>query len=148
MNVHETAILNHGPKIGKGTSIGEFCVIQNYDRSNQGYNGLVEIGKHCDIAARVSINCSDSHLRCIGLDDKIEYLPITIEDNVYIGEGAIILGGCQIGHHSVIGAGVILRKKTIIEPYSLVIGNPFTIKHRYYYGRISNRQRELSSETA
>lgn len=146
MLVHKTAVLNHSPEIGEDTSIGEFCVIQNYE-------GRVKIGAHCDIAARVSINCSDSHLRCIGLSDEIEYLHIEIEDHVYIGEGAIILGGCFIGHHSVIGAGTLLAKNTYVESYSLVIGNPgpgkriseTTVEHTfpiikqgYYASRLSN----------
>ncbi len=133
MQVHKTAVLNHAPEIGIGTSIGEFCVIQNYE-------GMVKIGKDCDIAARVSINCSDSHLHCIGLFYRIEYLPITIEDHVYIGEGVIILGGCTIGHHSVIGAGVLLEKNTMIRPYSLVIGETtnYSVKEGYYANRLSN----------
>lgn len=125
MKIHRTAVLNNAPEIGIGTSVGEYCVIQNYE-------GMVRIGKNCDISARISINCSDSHLRCIGLSDKIEYLPITIEDHVYIGEGAIILGGCTIGHNSVIGTGVVIPKNTMIPPYSLVIGNPAEVKSGYY----------------
>ena len=130
MLIHETAVLNHSPEIGEGTSIGEFCVIQNY-------KSMVKIGAHCDIAARVSVNCSDSHLRCIGLSGKIEYLPITIGDHVYIGEGAIILGGCNIGHHSVIGAGTVVAKNLHILPYSLFVGTPhLVIKEEYYRARI------------
>ena len=132
MLVHKTAVLNNSPDIGEGTSIGEFCVIQNY-------KGMVEIGAHCDIAARVSINCSDSHLRCIGLSDEIEYLHIEIEDHVYIGEGSIILGGCFIGHHSVIGAGSVVNKNLHIPPYSLIIGTPhLVVKEEYYRARFSN----------
>ena len=135
MQVHKTAVLNHAPEIGIGTSIGEYCVIQNYKR-------MVRIGEYCDIAARVSINCSDSHLRCIGLLDEIQYLPIFIEDHVYIGEGAIILGGCTIGHHSVIGAGVVMPKHTRIPPYSLVTNGPlnYLVKEGHYDARSSNKE--------
>lgn len=36
--------------------------------------------------------------------------PITVEDNVWIGGGAIILGGVTIGKNSVIGAGTVVTK--------------------------------------
>jgi acetyltransferase-like isoleucine patch superfamily enzyme len=48
--------------------------------------------------------------------------PIIIEDDVYVGEGAIILGGATIGEGSIIGAGSVVRKS--IPPGSVVMGNP------------------------
>ena len=35
---------------------------------------------------------------------------IFIDDNVWIGSGAIILGGCTIGEHSVVAAGAVVTK--------------------------------------
>lgn len=37
-------------------------------------------------------------------------VPVTIEDNVWIGAGAIILPGVRIGENSVIGAGSVVTK--------------------------------------
>ncbi len=130
MNVHKTAVLNHSPEIGDGTQIGEYTVI---------HGSMVSIGKNCDIGERVSINASDSHLKCIGLSKEVEYRPITI------------LGGCKIGHHSVIGAGVIVPKGTDVPPYSLVVNKkeilafPYEsitpiIKPMYYYARVSDTE--------
>jgi acetyltransferase-like isoleucine patch superfamily enzyme len=44
---------------------------------------------------------------------------IVIEDDVWIGFGAIILSGVTVGRGSVIGAGAIVAKD--IPPYSVVI---------------------------
>ena len=98
--------------IGEGVSICEPADINGVD-------SMVRIGDGCDIAAFVTITCADSHRRCIGISTAIERRPVFIEDHVFIGQGATILGGCRIGHHSVIGAGVVLKSK-IVPPYSRV----------------------------
>ena len=54
--------------------------------------------------------------------------PITIEDNVWIGGGAILLPGVTIGKNSVIGAGSIVTRS--IPENCVAVGNPCRIiKH-------------------
>jgi carbonic anhydrase/acetyltransferase-like protein (isoleucine patch superfamily) len=48
----------------------------------------------------------------------------TIEDEVLVGMGAIILNGAVIGKHSVIGAGALVTENKVIPPGSLVVGVP------------------------
>ena len=48
--------------------------------------------------------------------------PITIEDNVWIGTHAVILGGVTIGHGAVIGAQSVVTKN--IPCNAVVAGNP------------------------
>lgn len=48
--------------------------------------------------------------------------PVTIEDNVWIGGGVIILPGVTIGKNSVIGAGSVVVHS--IPANSLAVGNP------------------------
>lgn len=90
------------------------------------------IGDNCDIASFVVINCSDSHKKTIGINEEIERRDIIIEDHVYIGTQSFIGGGVHIGHHSVIGAGTIVRAGDY-PPYSLIIGNPAICKSGYYF---------------
>tara|TARA_B100000686_G_C16755810_1_gene955391 strand:+ start:501 stop:959 length:459 start_codon:yes stop_codon:yes gene_type:complete len=116
------------PKIGKNVYIGGLSEIQA--------NGInLSIGDNCDIASYVSINGSDSHKKCIGISEETERRDITIENNVFIGSHCVIKGGAHIGHHSVIAAGTIVEGIKI-EPFSLVIGNPMTIKSGYYKNKI------------
>lgn len=126
---HELVLINGTPEIGEGTKIGIFSEV--YDSG-----GIVKIGKNCDIASFVAINCADSHCKTLGLSEDVELLPIVIGDNVFIGTHSAILGGCVIGHHSVIGAGVILPKLTNIPPYSQVLmdrnWNNLCINEAYY----------------
>lgn len=48
--------------------------------------------------------------------------PIVLENDVYVGEGAIVLGGVTIGEGSIVGAGSVVRQS--IPAGSVVTGNP------------------------
>ena len=55
---------------------------------------------------------------------------VKIEDDVWIGARAIILGGVRIGEGAVIGAGSVVTKD--VEPYTVIAGIPAReIKRRY-----------------
>lgn len=56
--------------------------------------------------------------------------PVTIEDNVWIGGGAIILPGVTIGKNSVIGAGSVVTES--IPENCVAVGNPCRIMRRIY----------------
>jgi acetyltransferase-like isoleucine patch superfamily enzyme len=112
------------PEVGEGTYIGGFSEIN-------ASGARVVIGKECDIASFVSINCADSHKRCIGLTTENVRRDICIEDHVFIGSHSVVKGGVHIGHHSVVGAGTVVEPGDI-PPYSLVVGNPMRVRAGYY----------------
>ena len=121
---HPLVWINGNPKIGKNVVISGFSEI-NAKHAN------VIIGDNCDIASFVAINAADSHMRCIGLSDKIERKDIIIGNNVFIGSHSVVKGGANIGNHCVIGAGTIVEGVDIPD-YSLVVGNPMVVKKDYY----------------
>ncbi|WP_305847127.1 DapH/DapD/GlmU-related protein, partial [Zoogloea sp. LCSB751] len=49
-------------------------------------------------------------------------LPVTIEDRVWIGGGAILLPGVTIGRRAIIGAGAVVTRD--IPADSVAVGNP------------------------
>ena len=112
------------PDIGNGVYIGGLSEVN-------AKGAKVKIGDYCDIASFVTINCADSHRKCIGLDKEVNRLDILIEDHVFIGSHSVIKGGAQIGHHSVVAAGSIVGA-IVAPPYSLVVGNPAVIKAGYF----------------
>jgi len=112
------------PDFGKNVYIGGFSEIN-------AKGSKITIGDNCDIASFVSINCSDSHRKCLGLVSQIDKREIILENNVFVGSHVVIKGGAHIGHHCVIGAGTIVDAG-YYEPFSLIVGNPCTIKCGYY----------------
>lgn len=93
------------------------------------------IGAHCMIGQWITIGGKSGSLG----------VPI-IEDNVYIGPGAKILGNFTVGHDSIIGTNAVVMKN--VEPYSMVADVPaklitkinkqnFESKYKYYYGPLN-----------
>ena len=133
---HPLVLITGEPIIGKGTYIGAFSEVNARGTK-------VQIGENCDIASFVAINNSDSHLMTVGLSKTNIRRNIFVGDNVFIGSHSVILGGANIGHNSVIAAGTVVREG-IIEPYSLVAGNPMKVKSRYYADlKISNKTKSV-----
>ena len=52
----------------------------------------------------------------------------TVEDDVLIGMGAILLNGCHIGRESILAAGCLVPEGTVIPPRSLVAGLPGKVR--------------------
>lgn len=121
---HPLVWIHGDPQIGDNVYIGGFSEV-----NAQGSE--VIIGADCDIASFVSINCADSHKKCIELQNEVDRKKIHIEDHVFIGSHSVIKGGAHIGHHSVVAAGTIVDGKEI-PPYSLVFGNPMQVREGYY----------------
>jgi len=48
----------------------------------------------------------------------------TIQDNVLVGMGAIIMDDCIIESNSIIAAGALVTKKTIVRSGSVFAGSP------------------------
>ena len=95
-------------------------------------NRDVYIRPHTIIGHRVSIGpfvklLTDSHeLSNIGKRaGKSIYTPIVIEDGVWIGAAAIILGGVTLGRGCVVAAGAVVTKN--VAPDTLVAGVPAKI---------------------
>ncbi len=55
------------------------------------------------------------------INGTLKRVPV-IGSRVYIATGAKILGGVEVGHHSIVGANAVVI--TSVPPYSIVAGNP------------------------
>ena len=52
----------------------------------------------------------------------------TLEDNVLVGIGAVILNHAKVGEGSIIAAGAVIPEHAVIPPRSLVVGIPGKVK--------------------
>ncbi|MBU2664094.1 gamma carbonic anhydrase family protein [Actinoplanes bogorensis] len=52
----------------------------------------------------------------------------TIEDDVLIGMGAIVLNGARIGAGSIVGAGALIPEGFVVPPGSLALGMPAKVR--------------------
>ncbi|QOR62623.1 acyltransferase [Sulfurovum indicum] len=107
---------------GNNTAIGRDVIIS----TSKSGRSPIQIGDHVMIAQRVMIIGGNHEISQIDvpMDTQGEGKqgPITIEDDVWIGAGSIILTGITIGKGAVVGAGSVVTKS--VEPYSIVAGNP------------------------
>lgn len=98
-------------KIGDGTSFGDYCHIGAFNSVTIGKNVLGASGiliidhNHGNPKSDVD----ESQVTIPRSRSLLSRGPIIIEDNVWIGEGAIILGGSRIGCGAIISANSIVK---------------------------------------
>lgn len=106
--------------IGSDSWVGPHSVIYG--------NGGVHIGCNVMIANHCAINTVSHHCDRTDVPMREQGIycdPVIIEDDVWVGVGAIILQGVRIGRGSIIGAGALVTSD--IGPDSIAIGVPARI---------------------
>ncbi len=69
-----------------------------------------------------------------------EYLPVTIGNDVWIGEGSMILDGVSVGDGAILAAGCVVTKD--VRPYEIVGGVPArNIRFRFSQDEIDTLRR-------
>jgi acetyltransferase-like isoleucine patch superfamily enzyme len=124
-NIRKRAFELLGAQIGEKTHFNPGVRIVNDYLRDQ----LLLIGKNVAIAPGVIFVCNsgpgNSRLRFQNeyvKNNLIKAEKITIEDDVWIGAGVIILPGVKIGKGAIIGAGAVVTKN--IPSYSIAVGIP------------------------
>lgn len=143
---HETAIIDEGCTIGKGTKIWHFSHIMSNcnigESCNIGQNVVISphviLGRNVKIQNNVSVYtgviCEDDvflgpsmvFTNVINprsaINRKEEYKKTLVKKGASIGANATIVCGHDIGRYAFIGAGAVVTKN--VPDYALVIGNP------------------------
>jgi len=143
---HETAVIDEGCKIGKGTKIWHFSHIMTGS----------EIGEKCNIGQTVDVSAGVKLGRNVKVQNNVSiYSGVICDDDVFLGPSMVftniinprseiirkdsyettivekgasvganstIICGTIIGRYAFIGAGAVVTKD--VKPYALVMGNP------------------------
>ena len=122
-NMFDTSLVN----VGKNTYGGIRVIAYNNDCK-------LIIGSYCSIGPETTFLLSGEHhinrlttypfkVRVLGeASESFGKGDIVLDDDVWIGYGAIINSGVHIGKGAVIAAGSVVTKD--VEPYTIVGGNP------------------------
>jgi len=79
------------------------------------------LGENVVLMQQVTLGGKNPHLGSAGCDDQFPIL----EEGVYIGTGAKILGNVTVGAWSIVAANAVVTKD--VPPYSIVGGVPAKI---------------------
>lgn len=100
-------------ELGDQVDIGEFTHIRA--------NGGVRLGSRVLIASHVVIT-SRAHPVALPRYGIVEDAPVVIEDDVWIGAGAIVLPGVTVGQGAIVAAGAVVTRS--VQPHTIVAGVP------------------------
>ena len=143
---HDTAVIDEGCSIGKGTKIWHFSHVMSGseigENCNIGQNVVISPGVRLGRNVKVQNNVS-IYTGVICEDDvflgpsmvftnvinprsavirKDSYMETVVEKGASIGANSTIVCGNRIGTYAFIGAGAVVTKD--VKPYALVVGNP------------------------
>jgi acetyltransferase-like isoleucine patch superfamily enzyme len=106
----------------KNISIGDGTFLNTHIRFGCPKD-TVTIGRNCLIGPNVLFETTEHTLVYIPSTGRSRFTrPITVEDEVWVGAGAIILSGVTVGRGAVIAAGSVVTKD--VPPMTLVGGIP------------------------
>jgi len=133
---YKFVILSDNIKIGNNFICGSYCSISKKNKIIIGNNFFM--GRNCHLASNLIIGNDvmfASYVSCVGGDHKIDDIQTTIresgrgefkttiiENNVWIGHGAIIMHGVNIKTGAVIAAGSVVTRD--VSENAIVGGNP------------------------
>ncbi len=118
------AAIQGNVSIGHHSSVQAYTSLIGYGKAGEP-QGQITIGSYVRIAPYVFILAANH--RFADPDRPIhhqglEFAPVTIEDDVWIGAHVVVVAGTTIGQGSVIGAGAVVTKD--IPSYSIAVGVP------------------------
>lgn len=146
--VDPTAFIAEGAKVVGDVVIGK--------ESSIWYNAVLR-GDLAPITIGSRVNIQDG---CIGHVNTDQ--PLTVEDDVSVGHGAIIhgcrigrgtligmgaivLNGAEIGEYALIGAGALVTENKIIPPRTLVLGTPARVVRELTEKDLERMRRTMES---
>lgn len=119
--IHPTAVILGDVTLGKRVSVWPTAVLR-------GDSDVIILGDDCNVQDGTIIHADEGIPTRVGNRVAIGHRAIvhgaSIDDDVLIAMGAVLLNGVHVGTGSIIGAGAVLPEGKRIPENSLVIGVP------------------------
>ena len=129
-SINKTVFIADGAKVIGSVEIGQNSSVW-FNAVIRADSDKVKIGENSNVQDNAVIHTSEGFGVQIGDNVTIGHGAIvhgcTVENNVMIGMGAIVLNGAVIGENSIIGAGALVTQGKIIPAGSLAFGNPVKV---------------------
>lgn len=123
--VHPDAVIIGNVTIGARTSVWPCSVLR-------GDHGKIVIGEETSVQDGVVIHVSTGVDTTIGsrvtIGHNAHIEGATIEDDVLIGSGSVLLHHVHAHQHSLIAAGAVCREGTVIPTRAMAVGVPAVVK--------------------
>lgn len=124
-------------EMGVNSFINYDCIMLN--------NAMVKLGDNVLVGPKVSFYTAMHPIDAKQREQWLVYAkPIAVEDNVWIGGSATILGGVTIGKNAIVGAGAVVTKD--VEPNTIVVGNPARVLRKITAEDSKKFQEELAKQ--
>lgn len=126
-NIHPSAFVAPGAAVIGAVTMGEEASLW-FNAALRGDINAVIVGPRSNVQDGAVLHVADDYAVRLGelvtVGHQATVHACTVDDEVLIGMGAIILDGSEIGARSIIGANALVTGGTIIPPGSLVLGSP------------------------
>lgn len=157
--VSKLAFIDRRSKIDRCAKVNRGTHVINSTIGRYSYVGLnnwvciADVGQFCSFATNVNIGLGNHTMNYLSTspiftepnngtgaswttkDCSKPFLRSKIGNDVWIGTGAMVIGGVNIGDGAVIAAGAIVTKD--VPPYAIVAGNPArVIRYRFSEDKI------------
>ncbi|SRR5581483_267483 len=125
--VHPSAFVAPGAALIGDVTIGEQASVWFHTTIRADINSIT-IGPRSNIQDGSVIHLADDFGTVVGELVTVGHRAIlhacTVDNEVLVGMGAILLDGVEVGARSIIGANALVTQHTQIPPGSLVLGSP------------------------
>ena len=125
--IHSTAYVAPGADVIGDVTLAEESSVWFQSVLRGDINRIV-IGPRSNVQDGLVVHLADDYGTYVGelvtVGHKAILHACTIDDEVLVGMGAIVLDGAEVGARSIIGAGALVTGGKKIPPGSLVLGSP------------------------